>query len=651
MSHTVNGQLVLSPDEQDALRYAPEERPMTQKEIDEQKMREQQAEAKRQAAISLEKGKQSAWTHAKLETLAVRWAHKRKSPNKSPDEFKRPPGSIKQELDVVWPILDNHFGEPLEFTKDLNLISNGFKNETLVIDGNEMQSLAENTEGKKFLYGLLIQRHIFDQKFSISIGDNNQPTLRDESWDQSQKRQEQMTWLQRALSEYEFSESKKSPFKKNDNTSLAAEYIAASIYRNHPDLVGFRNDLYRKIWLQNNTLLSEENKKRIEESNLLPDEKSFLLAWRDTRKDSVLNQIQSKQEQYVKNARENFNQKSPETHLNELMEKPFTKSAQLLAAGAIGAALLVFAYKQMKKWGFWGTLSWLIAGLIGGSIILPLGDKAWKTFGLWEKLKDINEWKPINRDDANDNSFANLDKSIIAPIQTNWARFQARLAGGQEGINILMNKDVGQDIATKYPVYAMLNILNPEDTNTWGKYEDPKVLPGTTLAAIKTWLNKLPTGPENQQAQLNTLAKDTWERYQKTQQFTTNGWKDKAKTTNLADMLAAIEKEDGWLNAIISKVSNEPKRKEALKVIGQNPKEWSKISIGDIKKYFLNQPEPPADDWRKTHKIVQLINECKKRTINPIANPTGILIDYFKTQDLSKPEDGAKTLKDFLEKE
>ena len=72
MSHTVNGQLVLNPDEQDAQQYPPEERPMTQKEIADQNLQEQQAEAKRQAAMNLEKVKESAWTHKKLETLAVR---------------------------------------------------------------------------------------------------------------------------------------------------------------------------------------------------------------------------------------------------------------------------------------------------------------------------------------------------------------------------------------------------------------------------------------------------------------------------------------------------------------------------------------------------------------------------------------------------
>ena len=96
--------------------------------------------------------------------------------------------------------------------------------------------------------------------------------------------------------------------------------------------------------------------------------------------------------------------------------------------------------------------------------MLPLGDKAWKAFGLGEKLKDANEGKPVNRAEAADNSFSELNMSIIEPIKANWERFQARIAGGQEGIKILMNPKVGQNIATKYPVYSMLGVLNREQT-------------------------------------------------------------------------------------------------------------------------------------------------------------------------------------------
>lgn len=93
----------------------------------------------------------------------------------------------------------------------------------------------------------------------------------------------------------------------------------------------------------------EQAQKILESTSLTPGEKSFLLAWKDSQKDTTLAQVQEQQETFVKYARENVDKKTPETHLRELAERPFTKSAQLLAGGAIGAALLYFAYKQIKK--------------------------------------------------------------------------------------------------------------------------------------------------------------------------------------------------------------------------------------------------------------------------------------------------------------
>lgn len=62
-----------------------------------------------------------------------------------------------------------------------------------------------------------------------------------------------------------------------------------------------------------------------------------------------------------------------------------------------------------------------------------------------------------------DNPFENM--SIIAPVKAKWERFQARLSGSTEGLEILMNEKVGPDIGTKYPVYSMLNSLNPDEKN------------------------------------------------------------------------------------------------------------------------------------------------------------------------------------------
>lgn len=563
-----------------AIPLAPEE----EKSINQ---REQKIEWERRAALNLEKGKESAWTHTKLEKLAFDWIHKRKSVNKNPKEHDLPVGGITENLERVDPIILERLGEPLEFEEDLNLIRTGFDNEKLIVDGNEMQEI--NPSGETYLYWLLIKRHIFERWFSIRIDANDQPIIHDESGDSSQARQEQTKGLQKALSNYELQEHHGHVLKNNDNSSLTAEYMAAEAAQSHPNLIDYRNSLFRKVGITSTDISLQESQKRIETSNLSPAEKSFLLAWRDTRKDKTLHEIERKQDKFVKNARENFNQKSPETHLKELADKPFTKSAQLLAVGAIGTALLVFAYKQMKKGGVWWTISWLIAGLIGWSIMLPLGDKAWSALGWSDYFKKITTWAPMKTSEGFDNPFENM--SIIAPVKAKWERFQARLSGSTEGLEILMNEKVGPDIGTKYPVYSMLNSLNPDEKNIWGNYEAPDEKNDTTIATISAGLDKLKKDP-NQKAQLNVLLTNTWERYQKTNKFSQQNEKER-KTTNLSDMLANIEAEDGWFNTVVDFVSDEPEKVEAMKVIGQNPKAWGNLTLKELNNHFGATPSQP----------------------------------------------------------
>lgn len=59
-------------------------------------------------------------------------------------------------------------------------------------------------------------------------------------------------------------------------------------------------------------------------------------------------------------------------------------------------------------------------------------------------------------------------------------------------------------------------------------------------------------------------------------------------------MLAVIEKEDGWLNRVIDVVSDEPEKKEALKVIGQNPAAWGQLSMRQIRQGILRQSPLPG---------------------------------------------------------
>jgi len=74
-------------------------------------------------------------------------------------------------------------------------------------------------------------------------------------------------------------------------------------------------------------------------------------------------------------------EKSADEHIRELGERPFSKSVELFAGGAIGIGLLLFAAYQLfgGKSGTFGKIIGVILGMIGLGIAIPMGDKAWKS--------------------------------------------------------------------------------------------------------------------------------------------------------------------------------------------------------------------------------------------------------------------------------
>jgi hypothetical protein len=129
------------------------------------------------------------------------------------------------------------------------------------------------------------------------------------------------------------------------------------------NLIKYRENLEAKIQKNPNQILSPEE---IKKSNLTAPQKSFLLAWRDRKNDESLINIQNNQKNYVENARESIKGKSPEQHIQELGDRPFSKSMELFAGGAIGIGLLLFAAYQLfgGKSGTFGKVIGVILGAI-----------------------------------------------------------------------------------------------------------------------------------------------------------------------------------------------------------------------------------------------------------------------------------------------
>jgi hypothetical protein len=182
----------------------------------------------------------------------------------------------------------------------------------------------------------------------------------------------------------------------------------------------------------------------------------------------------------------------------------------------------------------------------------------------------------------------------------------------------------------------MLSTLNHDGKNLGGKYESPDEKNGTPIATISSGLDKLQKDP-NQKEQLNVLLKNTWERYQKTNKFSQQDEKER-KTTNLSDMLASIEAEDGWFNSIVDRVSSLPEKEAAMRVIGQNPKAWGNLTLKELTSYFGTTSSQPNSV------ISANIEEYKARHGG---NPDLIMQKYITAIN---PPVSDMTLRQYLEK-
>lgn len=495
-------------------------------------------------------------------------------------------------------ILDDNFWDPQAFSDDVTLIESQIAKEKWQIKLEGIEKDKINTHGMDFLYGLLLQSHIMNCGFYIEIDENYQPILHD---NQTPERTAQLQWLQAQLDKLEFGVDRGHVLRKNDNTSKIATYLGALAYhsgKSGGNLMKYRESLEKEIQEDPNTPLTKEE---IQKSNLLPGQKSFLLAWRDRKNDRNLIDIEKNQETFVKNARESVKKKTREQHIQELKDRPFGKSVELFGAGVIGIGLLAFGLKQLfgEKSGVMGKIFGTIMALFGGMIVLPMADKTWQALGGPEMINETNQ--PINKDRANDNPPARITAKMkkIWWESKEWIRnLQTRIAGPDEWSLLLMREDVGPNISG-YPAGALLYALNSErPTEQWefSSYEkNPK------MEEIRATLKKL---NNTEKAQLLSLMTESWERQKeldptKVADDSTKDNSDAEKLT-LARIIKDIDDHDKWWNTLPDWVGfkdglfdQRTQKTEMLKVIADKPASWGNLTLEQLENHFLHDPQIP----------------------------------------------------------
>ncbi len=530
----------------------------------EMKKAEDKKRAEMESALNTEKLKNSKWTRDDLMTLVY-----------------------KQEK-----ILDTNIWNPQTFRDDLTLINEQLAKEKWVIKLGGIEKEKISWYGQDFLYGLLIQEHILNQGFYIEINEKNQPILHD---NRVPERTQQLQGLQEQLNNLEFGVDRGNILRKNDNTSKIATYIAALAYHGAPEknLIKYRENLEQKIKKDPNKILSVSE---IQKSNLTPQQKSFLLAWRERKNDENLLKIQENQKKFVEHARESYNEKSADEHIRELGERPFSKSVELFAGGAIGIGLLLFAAYQLfgGKSGTFGKIIGVILGAIGLGMTIPMGDKTWKSLWGAEMVNSLTTKKPIDKVKAEDHPFAGAWDTIKEQWEKLWVwvkNLQARTSGPKEWTELVTRPEM--EPATKeYPVGAMLYVLYEWSPAEQWKYTNYKAN-DVQSKAIKKTLDTLKTPGEK--IAFRKLLETSWNRNMENHPEL----KDdivQAKELKLPTIITSLETADSWLNYIPDWLGGTPKKVEALKIIAPKAKQWWEISLERLRKYFIEGKTGPAND-------------------------------------------------------
>lgn len=579
---------------------------MEKQRIREWERQKRTEEQKIQEAFRNEKNKESTWTHTKLATLALHWAEKRKGGKKNPKESQLPPGSIQHNLDEVPAILDNHFGDPGELRSDIDIIAKGLEDEKFIIDGNEMQAVT--VPGKKYLFGLLLQKHIFDAPmgFTVHKDKNGKIVLTDPSSSTNPQRLEKKAALERELNVETLG------FNILDGLD---ENIAALAYRGNNNLPRYRDDLLRKLWKGTPTLESIGKSQK-----LTAEEKSFLLSWHDPSKNGALQDVQKEQEKFVKNAAENFGKKTMEQHIEEWKKRPLSKAIELMGSispliipGAIiVGALAFFLGKDSKIMKFFAVLFWAGILLGGGKNLINAADDLIEGSTKVAQKGLEKGWEVIG-------GAKELGEKWMEKVQRFYQRFSA---GTDQWTPILMKPDIGNKL-TNYPAGALLYTLysdSPEEQKEFSAYNNnPK---NNDIAETLKELN------QTEKQHLIALMRNAWDRQKDISSAKvlndTNLNNDDAGKLTLGKMIQEIDDRDSWWNTLPSWVgvwngrfygplSQNTMKTEALKImawakenkndpstIASNIEKWGQLTIGDLRNYFN-----PFDDKKITPPDIQ----------------------------------------------
>lgn len=459
-------------------------------------------------------------------------------------------------------VLDERFGDPLEFREDIQTIN------TMIDDEKEHGYLS--AEAIDYAFGCVLHAHIMNKGFKISTVDN-QPVVEtgtpnlDAQWKST-------------LATLHFGRKIGVPGVASDNQSKIADYIAAYTYHNiDKNLTGHFTTLSQKaIGTNPDTTLTEDV---IKNSSLTNEEKTFLSQW--LGKEEKLGDIQTRQRDYVERARENTRSKSWETIKKDFAKAPLSTMMQIspMAGLAIGAAIIYGLVRMMVGEGKLSKFFGATTAILGGIAIVWNIKNAEKLWGelAGENIANGAAQAPRPEQNIGDN-IREISDGIWSAFEKKWERFSSLFTSSNDWSELMLDERVWPKLIDRYPTGAILTVLNPDPDS---KFNNDGKWGGTATqeSEIKEILGKL---TQDEKRTLNSMLQETWTKYREANEATlTDTQLQKGK---MRDMVDDLDTKYSWFNKVWRPAYwfDEASKEETFVEFTKNPNWWKNAKIGDL---------------------------------------------------------------------
>lgn len=512
-------------------------------------------------------------------------------------------------------VLDDRFGNPLEFKEDIDVLN------TRIKDQKEYGYLGD--EAIDYMFGCILEAHILGQGKKITVK-NNQPTV--ETGNPAENAQ--WKWIFETIH-----------FGEKEGQSKIADYIAAHAYHNeNKDLTGYYGDLSQKIVGTSPDI--KITAERIEQSGLSPSEKSFMSLWLD--KDVRLWDIETRQRDYVERAKENMKGKSPET-----LKRDFHRDAIWTLAKVspmLGAGVLVGLFWGLLAmiWGMDNKLAKFVLTIAAGLWVVGVATAApWVLRDFQKNALDNGNaiTQAPRRTQNTGDALSDAANEMPEFFKDKWNNVTAFFSTSDDWSQLMLDDRIGPKLVDKYPTGAILAVLNPDPDNEFN--EKWKWTP-TQEAEIEKILEKL-DGDEREK--LNTMLRETWDKYKNAHKGTLNN--AQLKNGTIKDMIESLDTEYSWLYARrISYLFDDNTKQDMLIEFTKNPTGWKNAKIGDLMAEWFSSTREDLPVWR----IVP--NSIKNLVASVDTLPLkSMKINIQKIWEANAPCDPEKTLGELLAKE